>query len=189
VASDAELIGWSLAGDQETFVEVVSRHEAAVGAYLVRRVGRGTAEDLLGEVWTAAYTSRGSYDRSFPDARPWLFGIAHHTLSRHWRSRPAEDPHADLDSLSPKVDPWTFVDEQIDGRAALRDALAHLGAKQREILTLTVWEELSIAEAARVLGIPSGTARYLLHQARVTLRNDPGMVALMHECNHVKETR
>ncbi|MFB4302550.1 RNA polymerase sigma factor [Actinomadura sp. NTSP31] len=70
---DAELIARSLGGDVDAFMEVVRRHEAAVGAYLVRRVGREAAEDLLGEVWVAALGSRASYDRSFPDARPWLF--------------------------------------------------------------------------------------------------------------------
>jgi DNA-directed RNA polymerase specialized sigma24 family protein len=51
MASDAELIARSLAGDGEAFVEVIRRHEAAVGAYLARRAGRELAEDLLGEVW------------------------------------------------------------------------------------------------------------------------------------------
>src|ERR1700748_1117302 len=89
---DSELIARSLDGDQDAFVEVVRRHEAAVGAYLARRAGRDLAEDLLGEVWVAALASRATYDRSFPDARPWLFGVAHNTLRRHWRSRPAEHP-------------------------------------------------------------------------------------------------
>ncbi|MEV7971442.1 hypothetical protein AB0O34_36425 [Sphaerisporangium sp. NPDC088356] len=50
MTTDAELIGRSLAGDKEAFVEVVRRHEGAVGAYLARRVGREAAEDLLGDV-------------------------------------------------------------------------------------------------------------------------------------------
>ncbi|MGH3396694.1 MAG: sigma factor [Streptosporangiaceae bacterium] len=71
---------------------MICRHEAAVGAYLTRRAGRGVAEELLGEVWAAAFGSRANYDRSFPDARPWLFGVALNTLRRHWRSRRAEEP-------------------------------------------------------------------------------------------------
>ena len=58
MASDAQLIVRSLAGDGEAFVEVIRRHEAAVGAYLTRRAGRGAAEELLGEVWVAAFGSR-----------------------------------------------------------------------------------------------------------------------------------
>ena len=48
MASDAELIGRSLSGDAEAFMEVICRHEVAIGAYLERRVEREAAEDLLG---------------------------------------------------------------------------------------------------------------------------------------------
>jgi hypothetical protein len=44
MASDAELIGRSLAGDGEAFMEVIGRHEVAIGAYLERRVGREAAD-------------------------------------------------------------------------------------------------------------------------------------------------
>ena len=43
MTSDAELISRSLAGDGQAFMEVISRHEVAVGAYLTRRVGREAA--------------------------------------------------------------------------------------------------------------------------------------------------
>ena len=44
MASDAELIGRSLAGDGEAFMGVIGRHEVAIGAYLERRVGREAAD-------------------------------------------------------------------------------------------------------------------------------------------------
>jgi RNA polymerase sigma factor (sigma-70 family) len=184
---DAELIARSLDGDQDAFVEVVRRHEAAVGAYLARRAGRDLAEDLLGEVWVAALASRATYDRSFPDARPWLFGVARNTLRRHWRSRPAEQPVADLTGLAAGWDPWTAVDHRVDVESVMRHALAQLRPQQREILTLVAWEDLTVADAGRVLGMPPGSARRSLHQARMALRNVPGMAALLADQNTVKE--
>ena len=188
MASDAELIAASLAGDGEAFVEMIRRHEVAVGAYLVRRAGRELAEDLLGEVWVAAFGSRATYDQSFPGARPWLFGVAHNTLRRHWRSRPAEDPVADLTGLAAGWDPWPAVDRRIDTGPVVRSALARLRPTEREVLTLVAWEDLTVADAARALSIPAGTARRCLHQARQALRNAPGMAALMNDLNTVKET-
>ena len=187
--SDAELIGRSLGGDGEAFVEVIRRHEAAVGAYLARRAGRELAEDLLGEVWVAAFESRGTYDRSFPDARPWLFGVAMNRLRRHWRSRPAEDPVPDVTSLATGWDPWPAVDERVDTETVLRTALAVLRPEEREVLTLVAWEDQTVADAARTLGIPAGTARRYLHQARRALRNTPEVAALLTDLNTVKETR
>ncbi len=163
---DSELIARSLNGDEDAFVEVVRRHEAAVGAYLARRAGRDLAEDLLGEVWLAALASRASYDRSFPNAGPWLFGVAHNTLRRHWRSRPAEEPYADVTGLASGWDPWTAVDHRVDVESVLRHALAQLRPQQREILTLVAWEDLTVADAGRVLGMPPGSARRSPHQAR-----------------------
>ena len=175
---DAELIARSLDGDEDAFVEVVRRHEAAVGAYLARRAGRDLAEDLLGEVWLAALASRASYDRSFPNAGPWLFGVAHNTLRRHWRSRPAEEPVADVTGMAPGWDPWTAVDNRVDVESVLGHALAQLRPQQREILTLVAWEDLTVADAGRVLGMPPGSARRCLHQARQALRESPS-AALM----------
>jgi RNA polymerase sigma factor (sigma-70 family) len=186
---DAELIARSLDGDEDAFVEVVRRHEAAVGAYLARRVGRGPAEDLLGDVWVAALGSRATYDRSFPDAGPWLFGVAHNMLRRHWRSRPAEEPVADVGDMESGWDPWSAVDGRVDAEPVLRRALALLRPQQREILTLVAWEDLTVADAGRALGIPPGTARRHLHEARSALRNAPGMAALLTDQNMMKEAR
>ena len=184
---DSELIARSLDGDNDAFVTVVRRHEAAVGGYLARRVGREMAEDLLGEVWVTALAARAKYDRSFSDARPWLFGVAHNTLRRHWRSRPAEQPVADLTGMASGWDPWTAVDSRVDAASVLRQALAMLGPQQREILTLVAWDDLTVADAGRVLGLPPGTARRCLHEARVALRNAPGIAALLTDQNMAKE--
>ncbi|MGW4483824.1 RNA polymerase sigma factor [Amycolatopsis sp. NPDC004368] len=185
MTSDAELIGRSLEGDQEAFVEVISRHEGAIGAYLARRVGRDAAEDLLGEVWVAAYASRGTYDRSFPEARPWLYGVSLNTIRRHWRSRPAEDLVPDVPDRG--ADPWSEVDARVDVQAVLRAALAELKPEEREVLTLVAWEDLTAADAARVLGVPAGTARRLLHQARKALRKAPEVAALLTKPAPVKK--
>lgn len=189
MTSDAELIAWSLAGDDDAFVEVVRRHAQVVGSYLVRRAGRGAAEDLLGEVWVAALRARGSYDRSFAEARPWLLGIARNVLRAHWRRHPDEDLVADMVTLATFADPWAVVDERIDGAAVLHKAVAGIPHEEREVLLLVAWEGLSVADAARAIGVPPGTARRYLHQARLVLRSSPGMVALLHNLNSIKEPR
>lgn len=182
----------SLAGDDEAFVEVVRRHATAVSAYLVRRVGPGSAEDLLGDVWVAALSARASYERSFPDARPWLFGIARNTIHTHWRSIAREELVPEVAELPALLNPWPDLEERIDAGAfqerwstRLRQAIAGLAPEERDVLLLVAWEQLSVADAARVLGIPAGTARYRLHRARLALRASPGMVQMSTELNEI----
>ncbi|GII33821.1 RNA polymerase sigma factor [Planotetraspora mira] len=189
MTTDAELIGRSLAGDEEAFVEVIRRHESAIGAYLARRVGREAAEDLLGDVWVAAFESRKTYDRSFGEARPWLYGVALNRLRHYWRSRPAEDLVPDVSSMANGWDPWPAVDARVDTQAVLRAALTKLRPEEREVLTLVAWEDLTVADAARALRMPAGTARRLLHQARMTLRSAPEVAALLTDLNSVKESK
>jgi RNA polymerase sigma factor (sigma-70 family) len=189
MVSDAELIGRSLSGDAEAFTEVVCCHEVAIGAYLERRVGREAAEDLLGDVWAAAFQYRGTYDRSFAGARPWLYTVALDRLRQYWRSRSSEDLVPDLTGLADEWDPWPTVDVRVDTRTAFRAAVAGLKPEEREVLTLVAAEDLTVADAARVLGLPAGTARRLLYQARTALRNAPEVAALLTELNSVKETK
>jgi RNA polymerase sigma factor (sigma-70 family) len=49
-------------------------------------------------------------------------------------------------------------------------AVRALPAAEREVLLLVAWEQLTPAEAAKVLGVPQGTARSRLHRARATVR-------------------
>jgi RNA polymerase sigma factor (sigma-70 family) len=192
MASDAELISRSLAGDGEAFMEVIGRHEVAIGAYLERRVGREAAEDLLGDVWVSAFQSRRTYDQSHPEARPWLYTIALNRLRHYWRSRPAEDlvpDVTDVTGLANGWDPWPAADVRVDTRTVLRAAVAGLSSEEREVLTLVAGEDLTVADAARVLGMPAGTARRLLHQARTALRNAPEVAALLTELNSVKGSK
>jgi RNA polymerase sigma factor (sigma-70 family) len=168
VQSDADLLGWSVAGDVRGFSELVARHEKAVHAFLARRAGAQVAEDLLAEVWLAAFSARGSYDRSWPNARPWLFGIARNILRSHYRRSRRAAP-----DLPFAIDPWSDVDDRLDGAEAIKSAVAGLPIDERDVLLLVVWEQLTPAEAAIVLGIPSGTARSRLHRARETIRRRP----------------
>lgn len=184
MASDAELIAQSLAGDQAAFAEMISRHEGAIGRFLVRQVGVDAAADVQGDVWIAAYTLRTKYDQSYSDARPWLYGVALNEVRRWWRSTPREDLMADVSQIPGLWNPWPTVETRVAAREALRNALAALKPSERDVLALVAGEDMAITDAARVLGIPAGSARRLLHQARTALRADPQVAALLAELNN-----
>jgi RNA polymerase sigma factor (sigma-70 family) len=167
---DAVLIERSVHDRPDAFVEVARRHEIAVHAYLARRAGRQAAEDLLAEVWLRAFAARGGYDTRNGDARPWLYGIARNVLREHWRTSSDDQPGAGVET---STDPWEGINDRLDSAGLARaaaSAVRDLPAAEREVLLLVAWEQLTPAEAAKILGIPPGTARSRLHRARATLR-------------------
>jgi RNA polymerase sigma factor (sigma-70 family) len=170
VEPDGVLIERSARGCPDAFVEVARRHEVAIHGYLARRAGRQAADDLLAEVWVRAFSARGGYDAGCGDARPWLYGIARNVLREHWRTSSPRQPAAPGETWA---DPWDGVNDRLDSAEearAVASAVRALPAAEREVLLLVAWEQLSPAEAARVLGVPQGTARSRLHRARAALR-------------------
>ena len=163
----SEDVDWS---DPRRFERLVDLHGRRVHAYLARRAP-AAADDLLAEVWLAAYAARHRYDAGRGDVAGWLFGIARHVLLAHFRAQ-KRLVDIDTDTGPPVVDDWALVDARLDAAAAteqLRSVLAAMPAEEREVLLLVAWEELTPTEAAGVLGIPAGTARSRLHRARARL--------------------
>lgn len=61
-------------------------------------------------------------------------------------------------------------DSPID--ADVRAALTRLSDDDRELLRLTAWEQLEPSEIAIAMGVPAGTIRRRLHDARNKLRRE-----------------
>jgi RNA polymerase sigma factor (sigma-70 family) len=168
-ASDAVLIERSWR-EPDRFAEVFDRYYAAIHGYVARRLGRGLADDVASETFLIAFDRRRRYDVEQPDARPWLYGIASNLVARHRRaevrryralSRAAVErtDDGDAERVAGRLDA-----EALRGRLAA--ALLEIEDRDREVLLLVAWAQLSCEEAARALGIPPGTARSRLHRAR-----------------------
>jgi RNA polymerase sigma factor (sigma-70 family) len=157
--TDAEAIAASLS-DPRAFVDVFDRHFDAIHRYLCRRVWSHIADELASETFTQAFEHRGRFDRDRPDARPWLYGIAHNLLRHHYRSEEralrAYARSAEVDGTAPPDTPGADVAE----------LLAELSPGERDVLLLVAWAELEYADVAEALGIPVGTVRSRLNRAR-----------------------
>jgi RNA polymerase sigma-70 factor (ECF subfamily) len=171
-STDASVLTTSL-GEPQVFAAIYDRHAAVLFRFLVRRVGRDTADELLGETFRVAFQRRGSFDTRHPSARPWLFGIATNLLAKHRRGEArrlralsrlgADAPEGVADRVAARVDAemrWRRVGE----------AIAELPAAERDALLLHVWEGLTYDEVGAALGIPTGTVRSRLNRARQRLR-------------------
>jgi RNA polymerase sigma factor (sigma-70 family) len=167
---DAALIVGSLT-DPERFGEIYDRYVAYVHRYVSRRVGGVLADDLAADTFLEAFRGRHRYDSTAACALPWLYGIATNLLRRHWREERAQYRAWERAGADPMT--TESHDEAVASKvtaAALAGTLARLTARERDVLFLVVWGELSYAETATALDIPVGTVRSRLNRARMRLR-------------------
>jgi RNA polymerase sigma factor (sigma-70 family) len=170
---DAGVIELSIS-EPEAFGTIFDRHSPYIHRYLARRLGRDAADDLLSEAFVAAFRRRRSYARDRVDARPWLYGIAANLVRQHRREEVRRlRLQASVRAEPDHPGPADAADERVSaqaGRKPLLAALAGLAHRDREVLLLVAWEDLSYPEVATALNIPVGTVRSRLHRARRQMR-------------------
>ena len=172
-SADGVIIARSRA-EPEQFALLFRRHAGGLGRYAARRLGPGPAEDIVAETFLAAFRQRDRYDVTRADARPWLYGIAGNLIRRHHRdevrqlralARTGRDPVAE--SFTDRADARLAADA---ARCAVVAALAALDPRQRDVVLLIAWAELTYDQVGEALGVPEGTVRSRMNRARARLR-------------------
>ncbi len=165
-----------IAHDPATFETFYRANVQQVERFVARRVADPyLAADLTADVFVAAIDAAPGYrpDRGTPGA--WLFGVARNVVASEYRragrERAAYARVGGRQLLAP--DDVERMQERIDAAARSRElfaAVARLPDGERAVLELVTLDELSVTEAAAVLGLRPVTARVRLHRARGALR-------------------
>lgn len=174
---DAAVIAASLVSPAR-FGEIFERHYAAIRIYAWRRLPGERADDIASETFVLAFQRRDRFDAQTGSARGWLFGIATNLVRRHWRAEERR-LRAYARALQPATAPADEVEARLDAqrlRNVLAAALADLPRRDRDVLLLHAWGDLSHAEIAAALGIADGTVRSRLFRARAALRERIGAI-------------
>jgi len=107
--------------------------------------------------------------------RTWLTRIVLNVGKSMIASRkPADDLE---DRLTAIPDPLERADERLgreQARRGVRNAVAALPPRQREVVVLKVFSEMTYREVAEVLELSEGTVKAHLHQAVMNLRRRMG---------------
>ncbi len=149
------------------FVAARSRHLLQAAHLLTG--DRHRAEDLLQTTLTRAYLR---WDR-IVDEDPEGY-VRRTMVNAHidwWRRRPWREQSTDDVPDRPVADGASAY----DARDALLAALAGLSRRQRAVVVLRYFEDLSEAEIARTLGCSTGTVKSAASRAMAKLRAHPGL--------------
>jgi RNA polymerase sigma factor (sigma-70 family) len=156
--------------DDAAFDSLFHECSSDVHAYAISLLGdRAAAEDVTALAFERLYRSRRRLDRRRGTPRAWLFAIARNAALDELRRR-RRQPSVELEGerLGDPGSDEAFA--RIEQRATVRQALASLSLRERELVALKFHGQLSNAELARVLAISESNAGTRLHRALAHLR-------------------
>jgi RNA polymerase sigma-70 factor, ECF subfamily len=173
--SDAELVARVQRGDSEAFDRLARRYARRAFAVANRLLQNpADAEDVVQDSLIAAVNGIDSFDAARPFG-PWLMRIVLNKGLTALRSRASDAKHMSGAELM-EHDAIAVSTESLRERAEIRErfaaALEKLPPREQLIVQLSDVEGFTSAEIAEQLAIPSGTVRWLLHQAREKLREE-----------------
>jgi len=163
MASDAELLQQSRAGQTEAFAGLVERYQNLVCAVTFGGTGdRALAADLAQETFVAAWTALPTL-RDESSFRSWLCGIARNLVGKARRkTRPTETTGELVD---PSPDAEAHI-EDVQSEALLHEILDSMDDTFREPLVLFYWEGQSTKEVATQLGLSVSAVEQRLSRGR-----------------------
>jgi RNA polymerase sigma-70 factor, ECF subfamily len=168
---DRELVERFQSGERAAFDLLVRRHQKGMW-HLVRRYVKRDADaaDVTQQAFVRAFRGLGTF-RGAASVRSWLYRIAINCalswIRDHRREEPAEIAEDALTDANPA--PARLIGGEQG--AQLRAAIAQLPPKQKMVLELRVFDDLSFREVAELAECTENTAKVNFHYAVKRLRD------------------
>ncbi len=156
--TDADLLVRVAERDREAFELLYARYVRPIFGLALRRLrDRQRAEDAVQETFTAIWRSAASYRPERGPAAPWVYAVARNAIVDRLRAR--VEPASDVpEMVSAEPGPSERAEASFVAWRVHR-ALEELPEKEREVVELAYWSEMSQSEVADYLNIPLGTVK------------------------------
>jgi RNA polymerase sigma-70 factor (ECF subfamily) len=181
--TDEELVGQLAAGDKQAFNEVFERYHRQIYNFINKQVNdRESVEDLAQEVFMRVFKSARNFDveKKFTS---WLYKIALNEVKRHWKRTGARQTfslNTPVGQDSGDAERGEFIEDHrvVPAQEAesdlfsrnLRQLIDRLPEKQRTVVLLKVYQELTFEEIAEICDCPLSTVlsrmRYAINKLR-----------------------
>ena len=159
--------------DDEAFTELYEKYFPLVYGMIFARLKDVTAaDDVVSEIFMKVALNLDSHDKKYAFST-WLFTIARNTLADYYRRqirRFEESWDAFLEREAPiseQPEEKLLASERTE---ELLRAMSKLDERQRRIIELKYWSELSNVEIAEILGLSASNVGFIHYQAMKRLR-------------------
>ena len=176
MSSDVGGTGSSRVADADVLRQLHDEHAAALHGFALRATrDPHQAQDIVQEVLLRAWRHPDALAPERGPVRAWLMTLARNIVVDQHRRRGARPPEVRLET--PVADSVAAPENELDRAVEswlVAEALRRLTPDHRHVLVELYYRDRSVAEAARVLGIPPGTVKsrafYALRALRVVLQ-------------------
>ncbi|MFJ4523799.1 RNA polymerase sigma factor SigM [Streptomyces sp. NPDC088810] len=171
---DRDLLARHVEGDPEAFGEIVRRHRDRLWAVALRTLGdREEAADAVQDALVSAYRAAHTF-RGQSAVTTWLHRITVNACLDRARKAASRKtaPVDDTERLEQLLEPHESASapaERKDVHRQLLEALGTLPPEQRAALILVDMQGYPVAEAARILDVPTGTVKSRCARGRARL--------------------
>ena len=163
MALDPRTIEGFRSGDEAAFEAIFREYAGLVYSVARRTIGDATeAEDVLQQVFAAAWQGRGRFQPDRATLSSWLMGIARHkivaALERRTRRR-LVDVQLRQELVGAGELSVDGVPVRVIGRLGIDQRLGQLPEAPREVLRLAIVDDLTHTQIAERLQMPLGTVK------------------------------
>jgi RNA polymerase sigma factor (sigma-70 family) len=175
--SDLELLKAWRQGDSEAGQELFRHHYDAVYRFFSSKVSAETVQELVQETFTTLLRKLDTFEGK-STFRTYVFGIARVQLLEHIREL---RKLSHFDPLTHSVaalssSPASMLDEKQEHRL-LGIALTRIPLEYQILLELYLWEDLTGAQLATIVGVRENTMRSRLRRAKDLLKKQFRLIA------------
>jgi len=188
---DKELIARTIKGEKEAFELIIRKYQQSLLNYIGRMVGeRELALDFTQEVFIKTYSSLKTYQPQYKFST-WLFKIASNFVIDFWRKKKIDAFSLDeMQSWGSNSSLLQFASNEksiaqkfeiSELKKKIEEVLEEVPAPLREVFIWRHINELSYGEMAEIKGLPVGTIKNRVFQAKELIRK------LLEEKNEVPQ--
>lgn len=168
---DAPLVARFNAGDKSAFQELVVKHQAPIRALVGRYIKTDEAQDVAQRAFLRAFEKLSTF-RGESSFRTWLSRIAIHLALNHLRGNRDRMESVELDDIAAftnALETGRLVAAEMWKKVSAR--LTLLPPKQRLVVELRFFHELSFKEISAVAGCSEESAKANFHHGVKRLRD------------------
>ncbi|MBQ7205131.1 MAG: RNA polymerase sigma factor, partial [Muribaculaceae bacterium] len=153
--------------NRDAFGRLVEAYQPRVRRFLLNLTmgDEMLTDDLAQDTFVKAYVGIRSF-KGLSSFGTWLYRIAYNEFYNHTRRHHEEH----VEDIAAMGEVSTAAGDAIDASMTVQEALTRLSDNERVAVTLFYIEDQPLKQVAKIMGMPEGSVKSLIHRGKSKMR-------------------